>query len=209
MIAPAGAWSVDPERSRIEFALKHMLVSTLKGRFGKFEGTLEVNGPGEASAMGSVEAASIDTNDELRDEHLRRSPDFFDVEAYPRISFKSTRIEQRRGRSVRMCGELTMRGVTREIVLDGHSHDLEAGSAPRIRLTLSGELNRREFGLVWNQALDAGGALIGNSVKITAEISAVSAGQVRGAAKVSAGETLHASSPRRNAGSHRRAAAGS
>ncbi len=207
MIAPAGVWSVDAERSRVEFAIKHMLVSTLRGRFGEFEGTLELGADGAASALGSVAAASIDTNDHIRDQHLRDSADFFDVESHPRINFKSTRIEERRSRSLRICGELTMRGVTRPIVLDGQSHDLEAGSEPRLRLTLKGEVNRRDFGLVWNQTLDSGGALIGNSVKISAEISMLSSTS-DGAGRVSPGETLEAPSPRGNARPHRRAAAG-
>jgi polyisoprenoid-binding protein YceI len=171
-------WSVDSTRSRVEFAVKHMMLATLKGGFGKFEGTLEVSPDGVASAVGSVDVASVDTNDAVRDEHLRSSADFFDVKRYPRIGFSSTRIEERGGGLFRVVGELTMRGVTREIVLDGQVHGGGAGAdgEPRLALTLRGKLNRREFGLTWNQALDSGGALIGNTVKVALEISTVEIG---------------------------------
>lgn len=207
MIASAGVWALDAESSRLEFAIKHLMFSTLRGRFGAFEGTLEVGADGAASAVGSVQAASIDTNDPVRDGHLRSSADFFDVESYPRIDFRSTGIEGGSGGSVRIRGELTMRGITRVVVLDGQREDVESGTGSRIRLTLRGELNRREFGLVWNQALDSGGALIGNTVKITAEISAVNTGATSGAGRLSPGKTLDATPLRRNARSHGRAAA--
>lgn len=178
MIAPSGVWTVDATRSRVEFSVKHMMLATLHGRFGRFEGTLEVSPDGVVSAAGSVDAASVDTNDAVRDAHLCSSADFFDVERYPQIGFCSTRIDERGAGLLRVVGELTMRGVTREIVLDGQLHSGAAGTAEGSRpaLTLRGKLNRREFGLTWNQALDSGGALIGNTVKIVLEISMVEIG---------------------------------
>jgi polyisoprenoid-binding protein YceI len=176
-IVPVGEWSVDATRSSVAFALKHMIVATVKGHFHEFDGMLAI-GSGAARATGVVKAASIDTRDPVRDEHLRRSPDFFDVERYPEISFSSTRIDQLGGRSFRIVGDLMMRGVTREIELDAQLNGTrrEAGSGERIELALSGELNRSDFGLVWNQALETGGALLGNKVKIALEISAVKSG---------------------------------
>lgn len=174
MIAP-GTWSVDPAGSRVEFAVKHMLLATLRGRFGEFEGTLAVGPDGVATALGSVEAGSIETDESVRDEHLRRSADFFDVERFPRIEFRSTRIEEPRDGQLRIVGELTMRGLTHEIVLDGGAREARRdGAARRVELELKGELNRKEFGLTWNQALDSGGMLIGNTVRITLTISALS-----------------------------------
>jgi polyisoprenoid-binding protein YceI len=169
-VVPAGKWSVDASRSSVTFALKHMMLATVKGRFREFNGILEV-GSGAPRATGMVKAASVDTNEPVRDEHLRHSPDFFDVERCPEISFNSTRIDYLDGGRLRILGELTMRGVTVEIELDGTSR--EAGDDKQIELKLRGVLSRRDFGLTWNQALETGGALLGNKVKIALEISAV------------------------------------
>ncbi len=173
-VVPSGKWSVDASRSRVAFAVKHMLLATVNGRFHEFDGVLEM-GSGAPRATGVVKAASIDTNDAIRDEHLRSSPDFFDVERHPEIRFNSTRIDYLDGGRLHIVGDLAMRGVTREIALDaqlgGTTH--EAGGVERIELELRGELNRRDFGLTWNQALETGGALLGNKVKIALEISAV------------------------------------
>jgi len=173
-VVPSGRWSVDAPRSSVAFAVKHMLLATLNGHFRKFDGMLEI-GPGAARATGVVEAASIDTNEHVRDEHLRDSPDFFEVERYPQITFNSTRIDHLDGGRLHIVGDLTMRSVTREIALDGRLNGTrrEAGGDERIELELRGELNRRDFGLTWNQALDTGGALLGNKVKIALEITAV------------------------------------
>lgn len=173
-VVPSGKWSVDTPRSNVSFTLKHMMLATVNGRFREFDGTLET-GSGAPRAAGVVKAASVDTNEPVRDEHLRNSPDFFDVERFPEISFNSARIDSPDGGRLRIVGELTMRGVTREIQLHARLGDTtrEAGGAERMQLELRGELNRRDFGLTWNQALEAGGALLGNKVKIALEISAV------------------------------------
>lgn len=173
-VVPAGKWSVDAPRSSVAFAVKHMVVATVNGRFHEFAGMLEM-GSGAPRATGVVKAASIDTNESVRDEHLRDSPDFFDVERYPEISFNSTRIDYLDGGRLRIVGALTMRGVTREIELDAQLGGTrrEAGGDEWIELELRGELNRRDFGLTWNQALETGGALLGNKVKIALDISAV------------------------------------
>lgn len=170
VVVPDGKWSVDAARSSVTFAVKHMMLATVKGRFREFDGMLEI-GSGALRATGVVEAASIDTKERVRDEHLRSSPDFFDVERYPQISFNSTRIDYLDGKRLRILGELSMRGVTVEIELNGTRR--EAGDDQRIELELRGELNRRDFGLTWNQAIETGGALLGNKVKIALEISAV------------------------------------
>lgn len=170
---PAGEWSIDPARSRVSFSLKHMVFRTVRGSFGTFGGVLEVGDDG-AKAQGSVMAASIDTGDGVRDEHLRRSRDFFDVERYPEISFTSGRLELSDGGEVSAEGELTMRGVSRPLRLRGHvgPNTTPRGCDHRATLTLQGELSRSDFGLVWNQTLDTGGALLGDIVKIDLEIAA-------------------------------------
>jgi polyisoprenoid-binding protein YceI len=173
-VVPAGKWSVDARRSSVAFAVKHMMLVTVNGRFREFDGMLEI-GSGAPRATGVVKTASIDTNEPVRDEHLQRSPDFFDVERYPEISFNSTRIDYLDGGQLHIVGDLMMRGVTREIELDAQPNGTRhrAGGDERIELELRGELNRRDFGLTWNQGLETGGALLGNKVKIALEISAV------------------------------------
>ncbi len=174
ILIPTGRWTVDPSRSSVAFALKHMMLARVTGRFGEFEGTLDTSSE-TPRATGLVRASSIDTGEEVRDEHLRRSSDFFDVERYPEITFESNRIERLERRRLQIVGELTMRGISREIALEARFNEVprEDGGEERIELALRGELNRRDFGLSWNQALDTGGALLGNKVKIALEISAV------------------------------------
>ncbi len=163
-VAPAGTWSVDASRSRVRFAVKHMLVSTVRGGFGRFEGTLVVGRDGSASGNGSVEAASFETGDAGRDERMRA--ELLDVARHPRITFASKRIEARGGR-LSVAGELTMRGVTRELHLDGR---VRAGRGGEPALELSGELDRKDYGITWSEALDAGGALVGETVKLELEL---------------------------------------
>jgi polyisoprenoid-binding protein YceI len=129
---------------------------------------------GTAAAKGVIEVASIDTNEPVRDEHVRDSPDFFDVERHPEISFNSTRIDYLDGGRLRIVGDLTMRGVVREVELHGERNGTRRSAAgdERIELQLHGELNRRDFGLTWNK-VETGGILLGNRVKIAVEISAV------------------------------------
>jgi polyisoprenoid-binding protein YceI len=172
-VVPAGKWLVDASRSSVAFAVKHMMLATVHGHFRKFDGVLEI-GSGAPRATGVVKASSIDTNERVRDEHLQYSPDFFDVERYPEISFNSTRIDYLDSGRWRIVGDLTIRDVTREIELYGQLNGTRrrAGDDDRINLELNGELNRRDFGLTWNQ-VEKGGMLLGNKVKIALEISAV------------------------------------
>ncbi len=167
---PAGRWSIDPARSTVGFAIKHMGLKTLHGRFREFEGTLDLRGS-HPTARGSVRAASIDTGEAIRDDHVRQSADFFDVEHHPEITFASTRIVGEGHGRTRVEGRLTMRGQTRDLILEGKL-DEQPGEG-RIGLHLRGELNRKDFGLTWNQALDTGGALLGNKVKLELSLSAL------------------------------------
>jgi polyisoprenoid-binding protein YceI len=168
-----GSWQVDPAHSAVEFRVRHLMIATIKGRFRDFDGAIV---PGEAPTVaGSIRVASVDTFDEQRDEYLR-SPDFFDVERYPEITFRSSAI-QLNGDDRRFVvgGELTMKEVTRPVMLDG----VFRGAAPqpddgeRIALELRGELDRTDFGLSWNRALETGGVLFGNAVELALDVSAV------------------------------------
>lgn len=174
-IVPEGTWQVDPAHSSVEFHVKHMMIATVKGRFTAFEGTLEAGEKG-AQASGTVQVASIDTHEPKRDEHLR-SPDFFDVAAYPEIRFQSSRIEPGQGESFRIVGDLTIKGINRAVELAATVQG--AGRDPwgneRIALEARGEIDRKDFGLTWNQVLESGGFLVGDKVKILVDVSAVKA----------------------------------
>jgi polyisoprenoid-binding protein YceI len=173
-IAPIGRWAVDQVQSSVTFAVRHT-VATLRGRFTDFEGTLDVGKDGVTHAAGSVKAASIDTDEPVRDWHLRDSADFFDVKRYPAISFSSTHVEHLENGPPHILGELTMRGVTRQLVLavQSHGEGRDPGGKRAIALKLHGELSRKQFGLTWNQVVEAGGLLVGDRVKIALAILAV------------------------------------
>lgn len=168
---PTGEWAVDRGRSSVAFTLKHLLFTKVTGHFREFEGSLSASDE-ELHAAGSVQSASLDTKDAVRDQHVLESPDFFDAANHPEISFASTRIEGRGNGRIAIAGELQIRGVSRGIELDGTSRPLpsRAGEPDLIELRLGCEVDRREFGLTWNQKLDTGGAMLGNRVKIELEV---------------------------------------
>jgi polyisoprenoid-binding protein YceI len=171
-----GTWNIDPAHSSVEFQVKHMGLATVKGFFSEFEGSLEVAEDGSTSASGTVKAATISTRSDQRDEHLR-SPDFFDAETYPELSFQSTAIEQLDEETYRITGDLTIRGTTKEIVFEGVTQgvDQDPWGNTRVGLEVVGQIERSDFGLNWNQALESGGVLVGKKVKILLDLSAVKA----------------------------------
>lgn len=172
MTAPAASsattWKIDPTHTSVEFSVKHLMISTVKGRFADVEGTVTVpNGtPAGSSVEATIKTASIDTRNEQRDGHLR-SADFFDVESFSDITFKSTSISGTPD-AFKVTGDLTIRGVTKPITLDatleGTGKDPWGGT--RMGFSASGKFDRREFGLVWNQALETGGVAVGHDVKL-------------------------------------------
>lgn len=175
------AWELDPTHTLVEFSTKHMMITTVKGRFGEVTGRLEVDetDPSRSSVEVEIRAASIDTRTDQRDAHLR-SPDFLDVERYPTLVFRSRRIEGdplKEGERFRVIGDLTIRGETREVALDavyeGSGRDPWGGE--RVSFSAETKLDRREFGLVWNQALETGGVLVSNEIRIQLEVQAVKA----------------------------------
>jgi len=169
-------WSVDPAHSHVEFAIRHLMISTVKGRFGIVRGTVHSDDadPAKGSAEIEIDVDSIDTREAQRDAHLK-SADFFDAATYPKITFRSTRIADVRGDRFTLIGDLTMHGVTREVALDvtseGRNRDPWGGE--RAGFTATTKIKRSDFGLTWNQALETGGVLVGDDVKVSLEIELV------------------------------------
>ncbi len=171
-------WTIDPAHTEVGFSVKHLMISTVRGRFGDVRGTLTLDGNDvtTASVEAEIATASIDTRQEQRDTHLR-SADFFEVEKYPSITFRSTRVERIKGDRYRLVGELTIRDITREVVLEatdeGRGRDPWGGE--RLAFSATTTIDRREFGLTWNQALETGGVLVSNDIRISVDVQAVKA----------------------------------
>jgi polyisoprenoid-binding protein YceI len=171
---PAGTWKADPAHTSVEFGIKHLLITTVKGRFGDVEGVIEVDESGPAKASATIRTESVDTNQPQRDEHLR-SPDFFDAAGFPELRFESNRIEQVDGTRFRVFGEMTIKGTTREIELEAEFTGLnrDPWGNDRLGLTIRGQLDPNVYGVDWNQELETGGNLIGDRVDFVADVSAV------------------------------------
>lgn len=168
-------WQIDPSHTTAEFAVRHMMVTTVRGYVSGVEGTITFDETDLTRSSVSVilDAASIDTRDPKRDDHLR-SADFLDVERFPKIAFTSTRIEPETN-GHRIVGDLTLHGVTKETVLVGafEGRQRDPWGSERAGFTAEGVIDRREFGLTWNQPLEAAGVMLGNDVRITIEVEAV------------------------------------
>lgn len=181
-------WEFDQAHTLIEFAVKHMMVSTVKGRFADFEGRIygSPENPTQARVEARIKADSLDTRNEQRDAHLK-SADFLDTEQHPYITFKSTKIEET-GKNVYLVrGDLTIRDVTREIELEASVNGV--GKSPFgtevVGITATTVLSRQEWGLTWNVALETGGVLVGDTARVTVEIEAVKQTQQAGAGSAS------------------------
>lgn len=168
-------YTIDPSHSTVEFVVKHMMFSKVRGRFAKFTGQFEL-APGNdvpVSITADIDAASIDTREEQRDTHLR-SADFFDVEKNPHLTFKSTRTEGTPD-NFKVHGDLTIHGVTRQVALTG-SFEGRGGDpwgGERVGYTAQTTINRKDYGLNWNAALEAGGVLVSDEVKIELNVQGV------------------------------------
>lgn len=169
-------WAIDPTHSLVEFAVKHLMISTVKGRFGDVKGTIRYNdaSPKQSQVDIEIPIASITTHNEQRDAHLR-SPDFFDAGNHPLMTFKSKRIDGDVNGEFKLIGDLTIRGNTREVTLEGEfqGRARDPWGGDRMGFTASGKINRKEFGLHWNQALDAGGWVLGDDIKMSIEVELV------------------------------------
>jgi len=172
---PTGTWSVDPAHSSVGFGVKHMGIATVRGEFGDFEGTLEIGDDlSSARAFGAVKVQSVDTGEPQRDDHLR-SPDFFDAAQFPELRFESTSIEALDDEEFRITGQLSIHGVTNEIVLhaDVQGTDTDPWGNERVGLEVTGQLSRGDYGMQFNQMLGSGNMLVGDKVKLVLDISAV------------------------------------
>jgi polyisoprenoid-binding protein YceI len=171
-------WQIDGAHANLEFAVRHLMISTVKGRFGDISGTVvTADSPEDADIRVTIGAASIDTRQPQRDEHLK-SADFFDVARYPTLTFASRRTTAGPDGTLQVLGDLTIRGVTREILLsvtpEGTTRDPWGGE--RAGFSATGKLNRRDYGLTWNQVLETGGVAVGDEVKISIDLELVKAG---------------------------------
>lgn len=178
---PTTTWTIDASHSMAEFSAKHMMITTVKGRIADVRGslTLDEADPARSSAAVELDAASIDTRVEQRDAHLR-SADFLDVARFPHLSFRSRGVHgatSQVGATFQVVGDLTIRDVTREVTLDvtyeGRGRDPWGGE--RVSFSATTRIDRRDFGLTWNTALETGGVLVSNDVKISLEVQAVRA----------------------------------
>jgi polyisoprenoid-binding protein YceI len=173
-----GTYAIDASHSRVGFAVRHLGFSRVRGHFGTFSGevTMEPGDLGSLSASATIEAGTIGTADERRDAHLR-SADFFDVENHPELTFVTTGVRAGDDGQFVLAGDLTMRGVTRPVELDavflGEARDPWGGE--RVAFEAQTKVNRKDFGLNWNAALETGGFLVGEDVEIVLEIQAVKA----------------------------------
>jgi polyisoprenoid-binding protein YceI len=169
--APATTWNIDPSHTNVEFSVKHLMISSVKGRFAQVSGTAT----GDQIEV-TIGAASIDTRQEQRDAHLK-SADFLEVEKFPTITFKSREIDGDVDGEFRLAGDLTIHGVTRPVTLDvtseGRGKDPWGGE--RAGFSAKGKIDRRDFGLHYNQALETGGVVVGHDVKISIDVELVKA----------------------------------
>lgn len=170
------AWNIDSSHSEVTFSVKHMMVSKVTGSFNVFKGKLEIDEehPENSWVEAEADTSSINTRDERRDNHLR-SADFFDAEQYPVISFKSKKIEPKSNSEYKVLGDLTLHGVTKEVAFDA-DYAGQVAKDPfglqRAGLTATATINRKDFGLNWNVALEAGGVMVAENVKIEINLEA-------------------------------------
>ena len=169
-------WEIDPAHATVGFSIRHMMVSNVGGAFSKFTGSVDVDpaDPTTATVKADIDTASINTGNEKRDGHLR-SPDFFDAAKFPTISFVSKKIEKN-GDKLKVTGDLTMHGVTHEVALDVDG-PTDAVKDPmghtRRGVSVSGKVNRKDWGLTWSKTMDGGGLVLGDEVKLNFELELV------------------------------------
>lgn len=171
-------WTIDPTHTDVAFSVRHMGLSTVRGRFEKVSGTIATGADGAPTAIRiEIDTASVNTGAKDRDAHLR-SGHFFDAEANPSITFVSTRVTRRDGERFEVAGDLTMRGVTKPVVLDAEIGDpiTDPWGLQRRAGTASAKLNRKDWGLTWNQILEAGALLVAEDVKLSIDVQATPQG---------------------------------
>jgi polyisoprenoid-binding protein YceI len=172
-VALAATWEIDPSHSSAAFTIRHLMVSNVHGQFSNVKGLVKVDDKDmtKSSVDATVDATSINTADAKRDEHLK-SADFLDTAKFPTFSFKSTKVEKA-GTGLKVTGDLTLHGVTKPVVLavEGPSQQIkDPWGNTRVGATATTTVNRKDFGLTWNKAMEAGGVMVGDEVKITLEL---------------------------------------
>jgi polyisoprenoid-binding protein YceI len=170
-----GTWTADPAHSSFGFSVKHLGIATVRGTFGEFEGKIVLDGNiADAKVTGSAKAASIDTSQPDRDTHLR-SADFFDAETYPELTFESTSLTEIDEETFEITGDLTMHGVTKPITLKAvlQGTEVDPWGNDRIGFEITGQLERSDWGMKFNQALGSGNLAVSDKVKLALDISAV------------------------------------
>jgi polyisoprenoid-binding protein YceI len=183
VLAPALAqgqtstWSIDPAHSHAGFAIRHMIISNVRGDFGKVTGTLTLDEKDitKSTVEATIDVATIDTREPKRDEHLK-SPDFFDVAKYPTITFKSTKVEKAGKDGLKISGDLTMHGVTKPVVLNvtGPTAEVKDPYGRVLRgASATTKLDRTAYGVSWSQVIEGGGAMVGNEVRVEIELELV------------------------------------
>ena len=170
----AGTWAIDPVHSDVGFVVRHMVVAKVRGRFTKFEGQIVTGeNPADSSVTATIDLTSIDTGNQQRDDHIR-SADFFEVETYPTMTYRSSGVRQD-GDDLVLDGQLTLKGVTKDVPLrlelNGFGPDAYGGT--RVGFTATADINRRDFGVNFNAALEAGGADVADKIAIHLEVEAV------------------------------------
>ncbi|MFO0753597.1 MAG: YceI family protein [Thermodesulfovibrionales bacterium] len=176
-----GKWTIDPDHSVAAFAVRHMTIAMVRGQFNKLSGSIYFDpaAVGQSSVEVEIEAASITTGIPKRDDHLR-SPDFFDAGRYPVILFRSTAVAAAGGNRARVTGDLTLHGTTRTVTFDAeYFGPVKApyGGETSMGFSASARLNREDFGILWNETLEAGGVMVGNEVQIFLDVEADLAGE--------------------------------
>ena len=172
--AATSTWQIDPQHSEALFSIKHLAISTVRGGFSKIKGTISFDDkdPSKSTVDVSIDVSTVDTREPKRDDDLR-SEKFFDVAKYPAMTFKSTKVEQVAAGKLKVTGDLTMHGVTKEVVLD-----VDGPSAPikdpwgnqRVAANASTKINRKDFGVSWNKTIDNGGLMLGDDVMINIDV---------------------------------------
>ena len=178
-LAFASVWNIDPEHSNVGFKVRHLMVSNVKGSFEKHSGTVDINDKDitKSKVEVTIDTNSINTSVQKRDEHLR-SAEFFDVAKYPTMTFVSKKVAKAGKDKLKVTGDLTLHGVTREVVLDVEGLSKESKDPwgnMRRGATASTKINRKDYGLVWNKALETGGVAVGDEVTINLEIEMIKA----------------------------------
>lgn len=175
--AAADTWVFDASHSGAYFSVRHMMVTNVRGSFGKIDGSVEFDGKNVAAmkVQATIDASTIDTRDPKRDEHLR-SPDFFDVANHPTIEFRSKKATPAGDGKFKLVGDLTMRGVTKEVTLEVEGPTpavQDPWGNTKVGATATTTVNRKDFGINWNKTLDAGGVVVGDEVKVTLDLQLV------------------------------------